>query len=200
MMPARGIRAPALVIARRRTLLESPVDANGAFLVGATADTIWEIPAYLPYLQPALTDEAVQSAEEQVGYVLPKEYLDLLRKQNGGGIRYCLPENVHDMIAGIGPNFPSLTAFDWDEWQEQVSYRLHGLVPFDGDGHWYLCLDFRTNRQAPTITLADIECDHETHLADSFAAYLALLRVCVEDEYVVEAVSDIEKVKNDLSR
>jgi hypothetical protein len=168
--------------------------------VSATADTIWEIPAYLPYLQPALTDEAVQAAEEQIGYVLPKEYLDLLRMQNGGGIRYCLPENVHDMIAGIGPYFPSLTAFDWDEWQEQVSYRLHGLVPFDGDGHWYLCLDYRTNRQAPTITLADIECDHETHLADSFAAYLALLRIRVEQEYVLQAVSDIEKVKNDLAR
>jgi hypothetical protein len=154
----------------------------------------------LPYLQPALTDDAVQSAEEQTGYTLPKEYLDLLRKQNGGYISYCLPENVHNMIAGIGPYFPSLTAFDWEEWQEHVSYPLHGLVPFDGDGHWHLCLDYRKNRRAPAITLADIECDEETHIADSFAAYLAILRIRVEDEYVVEAVSDIDKLKADLSR
>jgi SMI1-KNR4 cell-wall len=103
--------------------------------MGATADTIWEVPVYLPFLQPALTEEAIQSAEEQIGYRLPKEYLDLLRNQNGGGLRYCLPDNVHDMIAGIGPNFPSLTAFDWDEWQEHVRFPLDGLVPFDGDGH-----------------------------------------------------------------
>jgi hypothetical protein len=168
--------------------------------VGATADTIWQIPVYLPYLQPALTVHAIRSAEEKIGYPLPMEYLDLLRKQNGGYIRYCLPENVHNMIAGIGPHFPSLTAFDWEECQEQVSYPLHGLVPFDGDGHWHLCLDYRMNPRSPAISLADIECDEEMQIADSFAAYLALLRIRVEDEYVVEAVSDIEKVKTDLSR
>jgi SMI1 / KNR4 family (SUKH-1) len=176
------------------------LDANGAFLVGATADTIWQVPVYLPYLQPALTDDAVRSAEVQISYPLPREYLDLLRKQNGGYIRYCLPENVHSMIAGIGPHFPSLTAFDWEECQEQVSYPLHGLVPFDGDGHWHICLDYRKNSRSPAITLADIECDEETRIADSFAAYLALLRIRVEDEYVVEAVSDLDKVKTDLSR
>jgi hypothetical protein len=168
--------------------------------VGATADTIWQVPVYLPYLQPALTGDAVRSAEEQIGCPLPREYLDLLRKQNGGYIRYCLPENVHNMIAGIGPYFPSLTAFDWEECQEQVSYPLHGLVPFDGDGHWHLCLDYRKNPRYPAITLADIECDEEMQIADSFAAYLALLPISVEDEYVVEAVSDIDKVKTDLSR
>jgi hypothetical protein len=167
--------------------------------VGPTADTIWRVPAYLPYLQPALTDEAVASAEEEIGYRLPKEYLNLLRKQNGGYIRYSLPENVHDTIAGIGPHFPSLTGFDWEECQEHVSYPLQGLVPFDGDGHWHLCLDYRKNPRAPAITLADIERDQETHVAETFADYLAMLRIRVEDEYVLEAVFDIEKVKADLS-
>jgi len=167
--------------------------------VGATADTIWGVPAYLPYLQPALTDEAVALAEEEIGYRLPKDYLNLLRKQNGGYIRYSLPENVHDMIAGIGPHFPSLTGFDWEACQEQVSYPLRGLVPFDGDGHWHLCLDYRRDSRSPSITHADIECDEEIHIAESFAAYLGLLRVRVDDEYVLEAVSDIETVKASLS-
>jgi hypothetical protein len=153
----------------------------------------------LPYLQPALTDAAVASAEKAIGYRLPKEYLNLLRKQNGGYIRYSLPESVHDTIAGIGPYFPSLTAFDWEEWQEYVSYPLQGLVPFDGDGHWHLCLDYRKNSSIPAITFADIECDRENQVADSFADYLAILRIRVDDEYVLEAVSEIEKVKADLS-
>lgn len=56
--------------------------------MGATVDTIWSVPAYLPYLQPPLTDEAVASAEKELGLQLPIEYLNLLRKQNGGYIRY----------------------------------------------------------------------------------------------------------------
>jgi hypothetical protein len=46
-----------------------------------------------------LTDETVASAEKQIGYKLPLEYLNLLRKQNGGYIRFSLPDMVHDTIA-----------------------------------------------------------------------------------------------------
>jgi hypothetical protein len=157
------------------------------------------VPAYLPYLQPPLTDEAVAAAEKRIGYKLPDEYLTLLGEQNGGYIRFSLPEMVHDSIAGIGPYFPSLTGFDWDECQEYVSFPLQGLVPFDGDGHWHLCLDYRHNSQTPAITHADIECDRESRIADSFADYLAMLQIDIGDEYVLEAVSDIESVKAELS-
>lgn len=168
--------------------------------MGAAAETIWRVPAYLPYLQPPLTDEAVASAEEEIGYKLPDGYLDLLRKQNGGYICYSLPEMAHDTIAGIGPNFPSLTEFrDWDECHDCVSFPLQGLVPFDGDGHWHICLDYRRDSRTPSISYVDIECDRESPVAESFAAYLAMLRLRVDDKCVLEAVSDIEKVKTDLS-
>jgi hypothetical protein len=162
--------------------------------VNASADTIWKVPAYLPYLQPSLTDEAVEAAEQTIGYKLPSEYLDLLRKQNGGYIRFSLPEMVHNSIAGIGPYFPSLTKFDWDACQAYVGFPLQGLVPFDGDGHWYLCLDYRDNSRTPSITHADIECDEEIIIAGSFADYLALLELDIGDDYVLEGVSDVEKV------
>src|SRR5262245_49521867 len=45
----------------------------------------------LPYLQPPLTDEAVANAEEQIRHTLPAAYLALLKKQNGGYIRFSLP-------------------------------------------------------------------------------------------------------------
>jgi hypothetical protein len=171
-----------------------PLDDNGASFVNANADTIWRVPAYLPYLQPPLTDEAIAAAEQIIGNKLPIEYLNLLRKQNGGYIRFSLPEMVHDSIAGIGPYFPSLTKFDWDECQESVSYSLQGLVPFDGDGHWYLCLDYRSNSLTPSITHAEIEGDEEILVAGSFAEYLAMLEFAIGDEYVLEGVSDIEKL------
>lgn len=165
----------------------------------ATSNMIWKVPAYLPYLQPPLTDKAVSSAERQIGYRLPAEFVNLLKKQNGGYIRFSLPELDHNSIAGIGPYFPSMTAFDWDESQEHVSYSLQGLVPFDGDGHWHLCLDYRQNSGDPSVTRADIECDHESRIADSFAEYLAKLEIEVGDKYVLEGVSEIGKVKADLS-
>jgi hypothetical protein len=167
--------------------------------VNASADTIWRVPAYLPNLQPPLTDAAVDVAEQRIGYKLPSEYLNLLRKQNGGYIRFSLPEMVHDSIAGIGPYFPSLTKFDWDECQEHVSFPLRRLVPFDGDGHWYLCLHYRDNSRSPSITHADIEGDEVIVVANSFAHYLAMLQLDIGDDCVLEGISDVEKVIAALS-
>lgn len=167
--------------------------------MGATGKEIWAVPAYLPHIQPELTDGAVTEAEEAIGFKLPSEYLELLRIQNGGYIRLTLPESVHDTIAGIGQHFPSLTDFDWEECQEYVSYPLAGLIPFDGDGHWHLCLDYRKNKSVPSITYVDVECDSQTPIASSFQQYLSLLELDVEDELVVFSVGEIELVKSQLS-
>lgn len=167
--------------------------------MSATPETIWRIPAYLPYLQPALTEAAIAGAEAEIGYKLPADYLNLLRTQNGGYIRHSLPKMVHDTIAGIGPNFPSLTGFDWDECQEYVGFPLNGLVPFDGDGHWHLCLDYRRRKDAPAVTYVDIEGDQESPVAVSFADYLEKLQLDVAEDYVLEGVPEIEKVAAGLS-
>jgi hypothetical protein len=169
--------------------------------MGASPETIWRVPAYLPDLQPPLTDVAVAAAEREIGYKLPSEYLDLLRKQNGGYIRYSLPELQlpHDSIAGIGPRLPSLSRPDWEEDQEHVSFPLEGLVPFDGDGHWHICLDYRKNLRIPGVTYLIIERDREGPIASSFADYLAMLQLDTEDQYVLEAVSSLGVVKSSLS-
>jgi SMI1 / KNR4 family (SUKH-1) len=139
-------------------------------------------------------------AEEEIGYQLPTRFVELLKKQNGGYIRYSLPEMVHDSITGIGPHFPSLTGFDLEDGQEYVSFPLRGLVPFDGDGHWFICLDYRRNATTPSVTCVDIECDRESGIADSFPDYLSKLRIDARDEYVLEKVADIETVKSQLSK
>ncbi len=167
--------------------------------MGATADTIWRVPAYLPYLQLPITPELVSVAEKKIGHPLPEEYLALLRMQNGGYIRYSLPEKPHDSIYGIGSHRTTFTGFDWDDCQEHVSFSLDGLVPFDGDGHWHVCLDYRSGSDTPSITYVEIDRNRQTELAASFASYLALLQIDVDNEYVLEAVSDIEIVKQYLS-
>jgi hypothetical protein len=162
----------------------------------ATPRNIWQVPAYLPFLQPPLTDEMVAEAQAKIGHPLPREYLELLAVQNGGYIGYRLPDRLNEMIAGIGPNFPSLTDVQWDQAQEVVSFPLDGLFPFDGDGHWNLCLDYRKDPANPCVSYVDVEVDSQSRVAATFADYLAKLKPHVrDDEYVVEGAGDIEAFK-----
>ena len=49
-----------------------------------------------------------------------------------------------------------------------MSFELDGLVPFSGDGHWYLCLDYRASEQ-PAVAYIDVECDEQSIIAQDFA-------------------------------
>lgn len=163
------------------------------------ANSIWRVPVYLPYVQPPLNDIAVAAAERHIGFPLPYEYLDLLQHQNGGYIRLSLEGLPHDTINGIGPYFPSLGVDDWEDAQEHVSYPLQGLVPFDGDGHWHLCLDYRSNADTPCVSYVDIEVDEQSEIAPTFADYLAKLRLEVPDDFVVEPGKGFTEVVDHLS-
>lgn len=163
-------------------------------------ETLWQVPAYLPYLQPPLTDAMVAEAERQLGYPLPKTLLALLRRQNGGYIRYGLRDLGHSLIYGIGPHYPSLTGFDWDEVREEVSFELDGLIPFDGDGHWHLCLDYRGGRIDPAVTHIEIDDDQALPIADSFDDYLQRLELETDDrEFVLSNVADRHAMLNALA-
>ncbi len=163
-------------------------------------NSIWQKPIYLPYLQPTLTDEILNNAEKKLGYSLPKELVALLQIQNGGYIRKTLEESLHSQIYGIGPYFPSLTDVDWTDYKDWVSFELNGLIPFDGDGHWYICLDYRKNHVNPQITYIDTECDSQKLIANSFLEYLTQLIIEVEDEYVIETNEPIEQVAQNISQ
>lgn len=155
---------------------------------------IWSVPKYLPYVQPELTPEILEQAQKQIGYNLPDKLVEILKIQNGGYVRYKLAETPHEQIMGIGPYFPSLTDFDWSESKEYVSFELDGLVPIDGDGHWYICLDYRENKEEPQVSWIDLECDDEQKIADSFSEFLELLELDVqEDKLVIETVHSIEE-------
>jgi hypothetical protein len=162
--------------------------------------TIWQVPKYLPYVQPNLTDEVLRAAETQLGYKLPQEYIDILKIQNGGYIRFTIKEIAHREIFGIGPYFPSITDCDWSAYKEYVSFELKGLIPFDGDGHWYICFDYRKNETIPQITFIDTECDLERTIANNFHDYLQLLEIDTEDEYVIETNDTLDEILNHLSK
>ncbi|QWF15100.1 SMI1/KNR4 family protein [Lysobacter capsici] len=147
--------------------------------------SIWSVPAFLPALQPELTDDAIADVETRLGIVLPAALIAVLREQNGGYLRRTLPDSGNRMIWGIGPRAQSLGDNYW--WtlldEPQAWYPADGwlpeqprrLVPFDSDGHWYLCLDYRSGDE-PCITCFDLDDQAEQPIAANMTAYLAMLR------------------------
>jgi len=161
-------------------------------------ESIWQKPIYLPYLQPKLTDEIIEGAEQKLGYRLPNELVELLKIQNGGYIRKTLEDSLNEQIYGIGPYFPSLSDVDWTDYKDWVSFELEGLIPFDGDGHWYICLDYRNNKSIPEITYIDTECDNQEMIAGSFYDYLSRLTITLDDELVIKTNKTIGEIANQL--
>lgn len=110
---------------------------------------------------PKLTDAAIKRAEKQLGVKLPAPYLNLMRQQNGGKLRLTAikpkqrPPRFHthravyefNEVYGIHSrqynNLVSQAETAHSEWDVPPL-----LIPFDGDGHWWLCLDYR--RCGPT--------------------------------------------------
>jgi SMI1/KNR4 family protein SUKH-1 len=132
----------------------------------------WRVPAYLPYVQPALTDAVVRDAERRLRLRLPEVYVAALRIQNGGYLRFRLPDLPVDQMWGIGPRYPSILEGSLDERHAGEGWLPNGadaLVPFVGDGHWYLCFDARDGRDEPAITHVDLECERGEPVAATFA-------------------------------
>jgi len=165
----------------------------------ASASNIWRIPAFLPYVQPKLIEKAIASAQRRLGWALPPPLLALLSEQNGGAIRWKLPGQVHDTIRGIGRNWPALGEADWRSYEAWLPFSLkdaHYLVPFDGNGHWYLCLDYRHHATKPSVSLVDIEASRVDPIGESFEDYLNLLELPeLDDTFAVLGVFDIESFK-----
>lgn len=180
------------------------------------AVSVFRVPVYLPYLNPALTDVAIAEAERTLGVTLPATYLAVLREQNGGYLRRTnLPSELPEVrdLAGIGPEFPSLTGRGWSSAKAAMAEsgattprEIDRLVPFSGDGHYYYCLDYREGRVEPCVTYVDVETfARDEVVAPDFATFLGLLRAepkeaigfttDLPDKKVASALADATGVK-----
>ncbi len=140
----------------------------------------WAVPAFLEYVNAPLTDAMVVAAEKQLGVKLAPAYLEMLREQNGGYLRASWPKCVSNTLFGIGDTFASITR-DAAWWRPKrrspemwAPAGLDLLIPFDGDGHWDMCFDYRVvgARGEPSITYVDCESEYEEPIAASFEAYV----------------------------
>ena len=136
-----------------------------------------------------LTRADAERAETELGVRLPRAYLELLEVQNGGYVARefdAFPTEAPTSwaedhvwlrtLAGIGPvaHRPSLTA-------GPAAWRIPpGTVPFSGDGHYAIVLDYRDGRTEPAVGWLDTEAGQDLALAPDFLAFVEAL-VPMED-------------------
>ena len=142
-----------------------------------------------------LTPADVERAQTELGVRLPRAYLELLEVQNGGYVARefdAFPTDAPTSwaedhvwlrtLAGIGPvaHWPSLTT-------GPAAWRVPpGTVPFSGDGHYAIVLDYRDGRTEPAVGWLDTEARQDLALAPDFLAFVEAL-VPMEDFDVPEA-------------
>ena len=163
---------------------------------------VWKKPIYLPGVQADLTDEILTEFEHKIGYRLPQNLIELFKIQNGGYVERDYFEYHIRQIWGIGDTYDCLlhlAELDPDELPE-LDFSLNGLIAFDGDGHFYHCLDYRQNPDNPQITFIDIECNDERIIAESFDEFLVGLSVDVKNIWVIQSDKTLDEVAAVLSK
>jgi cell wall assembly regulator SMI1 len=147
-------------------------------------------------VQPPLTEEMLLRAERVLGVRLPESLVELLRVQNGGVVSddfnaFPSPRptswahdhvpfeevngigDVNEADARSGNVYAGAGILDTPylirEWEMPT-----GLVLLTGDGHWWICLDYRGRGpdDEPTVTWYDNEMDEDIELAPSFSSFL----------------------------
>lgn len=137
------------------------------------------------YNHPPLTDEMVQTAEEELGVKLPQLLIDLLKIQNGGYTKgFAFPMKVKTTWAMDHVPLSDLSGIVVDKSLETAQNILEtaymtqewGLpekqVLLSGDGHYWITLDYRKGN-IPTVRWIDTECDEDIHVANSFEDFIS---------------------------
>jgi len=81
-----------------------------------------------------------------------------------------------------------------------MTIDLEGLYPFDGDGHWHLCLDYRENWHEPRVTWISTESDSEKRIAGTFAEYLDQLTLEIDESFVLETQRTLPQIAQELEQ
>ena len=148
-------------------------------------EKFWARPVYLPYVQEELTPAKIKEVETRFNCKLPESYIELLYEQNGGYVRYTKPEDeggALDVLYGIGTHFPNIV--DQTIMMREAypgEFDSHNLVALDGDGHQFICLDYRLDKDKPSVTWVVFDTPTEYFLAKSFDDYLK--NWCVDEGF-----------------
>jgi cell wall assembly regulator SMI1 len=163
----------------------------------------WEKSEYATkeYVDAPVTEELVASVEKELGYKLPRAYVELAMKTQNGGMPKKTCHRTAQSTSWAGDHV-ALTgifsigrkkrhalcgSFGSQFWIDEWEYPAIGVYFADcpSAGHDMLCLDYRECGPTgePKIVHVDQECDYEiTFVAENFASFIRGL----EDEAAFE--------------
>ncbi len=152
----------------------------------------WEESEYAneEYVGESLTDELVKSVEDELGYKLPKAYIELMKWQNGG-----IPKRTNHRIAKLTPwaekhiaitgiyginkakTYSLGGSFGSQFWIDEWGYPSIGVYFCDcpSAGHDMVCLDYRKcgAQGEPQVVHVDQEADYKiTFVAENFEDFI----------------------------
>lgn len=125
---------------------------------------------------PPADDQLIAWAEAELGVVLPKAYKDLVKARNGAYLFYrAIIPTEHQPEPDTSRKAYTLRKIDGIDTGGSSSIVYHttlardewggpdGLVAFEGEGHWWLCLDYRDC--GPTGEPTVVHCDNGSESA-----------------------------------
>ena len=158
----------------------------------------WEVSDYANemYVDGMPDPNIINAVHAELGYTLPKSYIELARHQNGGFPKRCCHRDAsraswssnHIAITGIfsiGHRKPASLCGEWGQqlWIEKWGYPTIGVYFADcpSAGHDMLCLDYRECGAdgEPQVVHVDQEIDYRiTFVAATFEAFIHGLQEC----------------------
>ncbi|WP_244410568.1 SMI1/KNR4 family protein [Parageobacillus thermoglucosidasius] len=157
---------------------------------------IWR-EGYDNYKLDTLTDEAVEKAEEILKVKLPKSYINILKVQNGGYIKFnSYPCNVPTSWANNHINVEHIWGIDEVNGILESENLIkewglpNNIVLISGDGHSWIALDYRKMKENPPVIYIDIELNQIVEIANSFDEFLDGLYI---EEFEDDSTTWIEK-------
>lgn len=147
------------------------------------------------YVFDALTEEMIVRTEKNIGYKLPKSYIELLRLQNGGVIRNI--DSWLTIIMGIGSESNTHNGLEREFffYKEEWDYPTEIGFPFgktQSAGHDLYYFDYKNLGLdgEPAIIRIDIELGKIFKVADNFNSFIQM--ILNEKEIEGELLSEFE--------
>jgi hypothetical protein len=123
----------------------------------------------------------LRRCEHDLGVTLPASLVKLLRDRNGGSLEKPIVVKQSDGDDEVMPidflfgcdtgskeGFVGNTDTMVEEWDCEP-----GLVALSGDGHWWYALDYRLNKDVPSVVYIDTDLESYTTVAPTFDELIA---------------------------
>ena len=121
----------------------------------------------------------IVKAEAKLKIKLPKKYIEILKQQNGGVIKFdSLPTEVLTSWADDHVNVDHILGIGEDSGILESGYLIKewdlpkNIVLISGDGHSWIALDYRKTKEEPPIIYIDVDDDQIINLSPNFETFL----------------------------